>query len=173
MSPTVQPRIELRRLAPADMDDYARLFCDPEIGRLDETAVVRREDLPAIFDKLARLQAGSMDDEYAIVEAPGGPLLGVLSETLEDGLLFLGYHVLPEARGRGLASGALVAYVHSVDPAWRPLLRLAIDPTNQASRKVASRGGFQRIGLRERGALTEELYVLGAWPDGEVGGLLA
>jgi RimJ/RimL family protein N-acetyltransferase len=59
---------------------------------------------------------------------------------------FIGYWLLPEARGRGLATGAvrlLSAWV--AEELKIEVVRLATAPDNERSQRVAERSGFRRV----------------------------
>ncbi len=94
------------------------------------------------------------DDErersFAIVDAGTGGGLGAISRHGPFGHRFaFGYWLVPEARGRGMATRALrliVDWTLSTTAAIR--LELFTDVANDASGRVAVRAGFEREGIR-------------------------
>jgi ribosomal-protein-alanine N-acetyltransferase len=64
-----------------------------------------------------------------------------------DGDVEIGYGVIPEARGRGLASAAAVALVDwALEQPGVRRVRATIVPDNAASQVVARRAGLRRVG---------------------------
>jgi RimJ/RimL family protein N-acetyltransferase len=89
---------------------------------------------------------------FAIMTARGDEGLGSIElRLLEPGLGEVGYWVSPEARGRGVATGAL-----RLVAGWAfgeleiERLQLTTHPDNAASQRVAERVGFRREGILRR-----------------------
>jgi RimJ/RimL family protein N-acetyltransferase len=89
---------------------------------------------------------------FAIVEAGGGAPLGVVDLHLaprgDRGAASAGYWLLPQARGRGVATKALrlvAGWAFAQLGVERLFLTTA--PDNVASQRVAERAGFTREGL--------------------------
>jgi RimJ/RimL family protein N-acetyltransferase len=141
--------VTLRRLRSGDAPAYAAAFQDdPELGRLigteadpDEAQVRAR----ATADRRFELAITDADDAFA-----GMVLLHSLDERHRR--CEVGFWLVPSARGRGLASGAVRLVV-----AWAfeqlDLLRVEMTttPDNEAVFALAERLGFTREGvLRKR-----------------------
>jgi [ribosomal protein S5]-alanine N-acetyltransferase len=90
---------------------------------------------------------------FAICEAGDGTCVGHvwmnLSRT-DTGIGYVGYWLLPDRRGRGLATRA-VRLVSSwvVERLRLTHLRLLTEPGNERSQRVAERSGFRRVGILE------------------------
>ena len=97
----------------------------------------------------------------------GGVELSV--DSIEHRRVELSYYIVPDARGRGLATAAVLA---AVDVAFGPLgmhrAWAVCDPANDASRRVLERAGF-----RYEGRLRDDMLVDGSWRDSLVYGLVA
>ena len=85
----------------------------------------------------------------AIVEAETGELLGSIDVRLgEEGSI--GYWIAPGARGRGVATRALVLLSRwALAEGGVRRLELTTHPENGASQRVAEKAGFRRVGVRE------------------------
>jgi len=137
-------RLTYRRMTEADLDDMARLLGDPE--------VMAHYPRPRTRDEAAAWIRWNQDN-YArdgfglwILHDRDGRFVGDCGLTWQtvDGVedLELGYHLLPEHQGRGLATEAATA---CRDLAWtRGVRRLIaiIAPGNVASRRLAERIGL-------------------------------
>lgn len=105
--------------------------------------------VPAGF---ARTWLSRYDDEaraaFAIVE-DGRPVGLALAPTLDREQLTaeLGYIVLPEARGRGVAGEALAQLTEWALAQGMRRIELAIDVDNEPSKKVAARCGYALEGV--------------------------
>jgi RimJ/RimL family protein N-acetyltransferase len=66
---------------------------------------------------------------------------------------YVGYWLLPIARGRGLATSAVrLISAWALRELGLATLRLTTDPENERSQRVAERSGFRRIGLTAAGS---------------------
>jgi RimJ/RimL family protein N-acetyltransferase len=80
---------------------------------------------------------------------------------------YVGYWLLPIARGRGLATSAVrLISAWALRELGLATLRLTTDPDNERSQRVAERSGFRRIGLTPAGSSDgpgpgQVLYALG------------
>ncbi|WP_262286562.1 GNAT family N-acetyltransferase [Micromonospora sp. MA102] len=143
--------VTLRRLGPEDADPLYRLHTRPEVvaSRVPPVAPAREA-----IERRCRLAeshwlAGRSAD-LAIIDAATGAVAGGCALVYDEpatGQAMLGYSMLPEARGRGLATRAvrLVA-------AWAFEIGLArlwagTGPENLASQRVLAKAGFRREGL--------------------------
>jgi [ribosomal protein S5]-alanine N-acetyltransferase len=81
---------------------------------------------------------------------------------------FVGYWLLPAARGRGLATSAVrLLSTWAVRELGLANVRLTTDPDNERSQRVAERSGFRRVGLTTEAspdgpAAGQVLFELGA-----------
>ena len=135
--PLVGPGLVLREWQQRDLPDMVELFDDPDIGW--------RTPLPTPFtpaDAAARLLRAREPDRLMLAVTTDGrqPLGEVLLSA--DGEL--GYLLGRQHRGQGLASRALLLLrEHAHRTVGLPVLRLRIEPDNQASIAVARRAGFR------------------------------
>ncbi|QLQ39422.1 GNAT family N-acetyltransferase [Micromonospora robiginosa] len=163
----------LRRLGPADAAALYRLHTLPEVvaNRVpavppDRESIARRCRLAAGY-----WLAGDAAD-LAVLDAATGALVGGCALGYDEpatGQATLGYSLLPEARGRGLATRAvrlLAGWAFDVGVArvWA-----GTRAENVASQRVLERAGFRREGL-SRGRMPG---VAGARVDSVVFGRLA
>jgi RimJ/RimL family protein N-acetyltransferase len=93
----------------------------------------------------------SPDDRrpFAIADASTAELAGAIDmriSHLKTG--HVGYWVAPQARGRGVASDALVTLSRwAFESLGMGRMELATDPENVASQRVAEKAGFEREGI--------------------------
>jgi RimJ/RimL family protein N-acetyltransferase len=84
----------------------------------------------------------------AAVRGPGIGSIGLWLHEIESGRASVGYWLLAEARGRGLAAWALRAVVSfAFGELAIPRLHLFVEPQNAASVRTAEAAGFQREAL--------------------------
>ncbi|MDG4802763.1 GNAT family N-acetyltransferase [Micromonospora sp. WMMD980] len=143
--------VTLRRLAPADADALHRLHTLPEVvaNRVppvppDRESIARRCRLAAGY-----WLAGDAAD-LAIVDAATGALVGGCALGYDEptaGQATVGYSLLPEARGRGLATRAIRLLAGWAFDIGVARLWAGTRPENVASRRVLERAGFRREGL--------------------------
>jgi ribosomal-protein-alanine N-acetyltransferase len=101
---------------------------------------------------LNRSRAEEGSPTFSICEADDAcvGLVWLNRGTHDPGLGYVGYWLLPAARGRGLATRAVRLLAAS---AFGELaltgLRLLTEPANEPSQQVAERAGFHRVGLLE------------------------
>jgi RimJ/RimL family protein N-acetyltransferase len=132
--------IALRPLAEEDVPAIVDACRDPEIPR--------RTSVP---EGLTEAQAGEFvveaGDVYAIVDADTDELLGTVGFHTRHGRGDFGYWVRKEARGRGVATRALVLLTRwAARERGLGRLQLIVEPDNLASIRVAERAGFRREG---------------------------
>ncbi len=82
----------------------------------------------------------ALDDEGALVGRIGCHTRPV------GGRVEVGYYVLPDARGRGLATRMLASFLHWLREHGVETVVLTIAPDNLASLAIARRAGFVRVG---------------------------
>jgi RimJ/RimL family protein N-acetyltransferase len=144
--------IRLEPLAAEHVPLLRALVADPLMQRFTRVPVPAPPDFPERW--LAGYVAGRQDGTrigFAVVDARTGESLGVaFAPTIEPeaATAELGYAVLPEARGRGVATAALrllTEWALSELRAERLELRISVD--NGASKRVAERCGYVREGV--------------------------
>jgi [ribosomal protein S5]-alanine N-acetyltransferase len=136
--------IALRPFVEDDVPAIVAACQDPEIPRW--TSVPS----PYTDEDGRRFVAGIGNHRsFAVVDAKTDELLGSVGfDVEEDGRAEFGYWVVREARGRGVASRALLLLAHwAAREHTLARLQLIVDPANAASIRVAEKAGFQREGL--------------------------
>lgn len=139
-------RLEIRLAVEADRERFVQLFCDPLFmvfsgGALDEEAANRR------FDKMVLLGAELPFAKQPLVERATGRIIGYSGvdrfEFEGTQRLEFGYRLMPGARGNGYATEAGKAVLAKVAETFHGELLAIIDPTNEASKNVARKLGFE------------------------------
>jgi len=74
-------------------------------------------------------------------------------------------YVSPHARGRGIGSDLVSAFLRDVDAAGIWTVQSSIFPENGSSLTLHERAGFRRVGTRERIALMTYGPWAGRWRD--------
>jgi RimJ/RimL family protein N-acetyltransferase len=104
---------------------------------------------------------GDNDGRWMLVEERDGAAVGYVNHGRAAGRLWIGYSIVPAARGRGYASEAaqlLVDYLFLHEQAER--IQAETHPENLASRRVLEKAGF-----RLEGRLRSTVFSRGAWRD--------
>lgn len=132
--------IVLRPLGEEDVPALVEACRDPEIPR--------RTSVP---DGLTEAQARDFVvegvDVWAIVDADTDELLGTIGFKVRHARGDFGYWLKKEARGRGVATRALVLLTRwAARERGLGRLQLIVEPDNLASIRVAERAGFRREG---------------------------
>ncbi|MFF5207367.1 GNAT family N-acetyltransferase [Streptosporangium sp. NPDC000396] len=150
--------LHLRPWRLSDADVVARALRDPEIRRwAPPGAPAEPDEKEWIADRVEGWADGS-SPSFAIADATTGEVLGnIRVRTVADGVGEVGYWVLPEARGRGVAGHALGA-VGRWALACMELSRLDLRHAaeNAASCRVAQKGGFALTRLLREPSWDEE-----------------
>ena len=147
--PLADGAIVLRPWSMQDVPDAVRCCNEAQISRfISPLPIPYTEDDAIAFIGAAqqRLEEGSVT--LVIGDAADAALRGSIGlRTIAPGIAQTGYWVAPEARGRGLASKALVLLSRWA-LATLPLIRLQLftDVDNPASMRVAERAGFAQEG---------------------------
>jgi RimJ/RimL family protein N-acetyltransferase len=157
-------RIVLRgwTLTPRDITAVTSGAADPDIARFSSVGV-------ATTPKLAAAWIRSRDEEDRldwVISSPNAGLGRVSLAHIDpvDGVAELGYWLLPEDRGRGIAT-AVVGAVEQHAFSALGLARLVIrhEPENQRSCLLAQRRGYQEEGTQrgafERQGVRRDLHV--------------
>ena len=144
-------RVTLRPVEPADTDALFRLHSLPEVvaNRVPPVAPQR-----AALERRCRLAAsrwlaGEAAD-LTILDAATGAVVGGCALFYDEpatGQAMVGYSLLPEARGRGLAARTVRLVAGWAFGVGVARLWAGTRPDNVASQRVLERAGFQREGL--------------------------
>jgi len=143
-----------RRLEERDVAIVAPAFSDPGIGGENGMPPFGEEELYAVVrDLLPKLQERGVLLPYVIEDTENGSIVGGVTLRHLDpmrGVIEVGYWLLAEARGRGLATNAVRAVAREVFASglWR--LEAHVRIGNDASDRVLERAGFTREGTKRR-----------------------
>ncbi len=152
--------VVLRPWQPADARAVFAACQDPLIARFVPSVPQPYTEADARAFVEARRQDwdGDRERSFAITDGRSGELLGSIARH-GDGPLraTFGYWVVPEARGRGIATRAL-RLIADWTLATTEVVRLDLytDPDNDASGRVAEHAGFEREGIRRAWELDRE-----------------
>ncbi|SCG67260.1 GNAT family N-acetyltransferase [Micromonospora coxensis] len=143
--------VTLRRLAPDDVDPLYRLHTLPEVvaSRVRQTpptrAAIERRCAVAESEWLVGDSA-----DFALCDASTGEVAGgcaLVHDEPATGQGMVGYSLLPEARGRGLATRAVRLMAGWAFGIGFARLWAGTAPENVASQRVLERAGFRPEGL--------------------------
>ena len=144
--------MRLRLIADADLPAIVAACQDPEIPRWTRIPQpYGEEDARGWLEQEAALRSRGEQLGLLVVGADDDRLLGsvgVVHFDWTEERCELGYWVAREARGRGLASGAvtvLTAWIFKALPIDR--VQICAEPENTGSRRVAERAGFTFEGV--------------------------
>ena len=141
----------LRPWREGDVAAILAMSRDPDTIRFTNVPDPYDEDSVRIWLALqpARLRAGD-GAAFAVVELPSEEALGAIGVRVLHGrgIAEIGYHMAAEARGRGLATGAL-RLLSDWSFAALPVARLQLTThvDNPASQRVAEKAGYTREAL--------------------------
>ena len=150
----------LRTWRSSDLDAMTRLLTDPESLRWSPPVHARGPDW--IAERLAKAVQSADDDDptsfVIAIEHDPGPALGSIDFRRDlpippFSVVDVGYGLLPEARGRGVAARALrllSAWVLSADGMDLERVQLDHAVENVASCRTADHAGFTKEGVRPR-----------------------
>jgi [ribosomal protein S5]-alanine N-acetyltransferase len=121
----------------------AALHGDPEIDRW------RRIPSPYTEEHAREFITSTEEKAFGIFDREDGELLGGIgARVYDEGVVDIGYWVRAEARGRGVATRALVLVARfAVKELDAERVQLTTDPSNAASQRVAEKAGFRREGI--------------------------
>jgi RimJ/RimL family protein N-acetyltransferase len=133
-----------------DVDAILPAFTDPELRDAGNLPAFDRDGLLASIEDLPLLAAQGRLLALAAVDATSGEVIGggtLHHLDFERGIVEIGYFVLPEARGRGLAT--TIARVLAEHAFSLGVERVAayVNVGNTASERVVERAGFTREGV--------------------------
>lgn len=163
--PTLQTPVgTLRPLRQDDAAEIARACSDDSIGRWTQVPVPYR-----LEDAQDFIASKAGEDHVWAIDVDG--LVGVIgvrrtSATMPGPTTEVGYWVAPWARGRGIATHALIAVRDELDRAGYQRIEWEALAGNEASVRVAVKSGFvieghRRQGMIQRGRLVDAVY--GGW----------
>jgi RimJ/RimL family protein N-acetyltransferase len=153
-------RLHLRANQKNDADALARLWSDPEVTRF-AGGPRNYEHVRALVEGGA---ASAGEYRWTVVDRQTGEVFGecglihkVVESRPETELI---YYLFPNAWGRGIATeaaGAALAFAEKE----LGLVRLIalVDPSHEASRRVAIKLGFRSQGVIRRGNAARELFL--------------
>ncbi|MBQ1049237.1 GNAT family N-acetyltransferase [Micromonospora sp. C51] len=139
----------LRDVKPADLDAYVRMRCDPvmmsELGGpqpRERIAGQLRRDLETVRNDSAWIKM--------IVAGDSAQVAGTVTLYPHEGISEIGWMVLPEFQGRGLAGEAVrhVLDLARANGRWG-LIHAFPSTTNAASNAICRSAGFSLIGQEE------------------------
>jgi RimJ/RimL family protein N-acetyltransferase len=147
--------VRLREAQERDLPAIARGIADPDVVRwfgasADSADQVLRRNAERWADLSGPTFAICLPDEQCV------GLVWVNRAADRPGLGSVGYWLLPEARGRGLATRAVVLVAEwAFTDLGLERLRIVAESANAPSRRVAERAGFRRTGERTIGTLSD------------------
>lgn len=146
--------LQLRPFVESDADVLVQAYADPAIERWHRRTLTADEALEWVRGRAgARWQAETgaewaVTDSGVVVGRVGLPMLH-----LAEGVAEVGYWVLPEGRGRGVAGRALTAMTEWCFALGLHRVELGHSVLNEASCRVAVKNGFELEGTRRSALL--------------------
>ncbi len=142
--PLADAVVSLRPLAAVDIATVEAALDDPEICRWFDNRGVSASE---VVERAAARWHAAEGAEFAVLDA--GECVGSVWLTLGvDSRATVGYWLLPDARGKGLITHALVLVSRwAFDELGVKRIGLLADPRNLASVRLAERAGFHREGV--------------------------
>jgi RimJ/RimL family protein N-acetyltransferase len=152
--PLADEVVALRPWTEADVPEKLMVFADPTVQRFywDQAHPYTEADARAFFSEQEEARRLGVELNFAFVE-PGDrdSILGggcIYEVDLEKRRAAVGYWLVPEARGRGLATRAVWLMARwAFEELATVRLELTCAPDNEASQRVAERSGFAREGV--------------------------
>ena len=144
------PPLVLRPFEMADLDMVRQASDDPQITSITSVPRQYTVDSARAFVQRQHERASAGDGFSFVIAEEADPASGVGSiglwlHEIESGRASIGYWVVAEARGRGLAAHALRAVVQfAFGELAIPRLHLFVEPWNVASARTAEAAGFSR-----------------------------
>lgn len=154
--------ITVRPLESADWPDVHRVYAD---GIATGHATFETEPPTwGHFDagKRSDLRLVAEDDGRVIGWAAGSP---VSSRLVYEGVVEHSVYIDPAARGRGIGTTLMEAFIAEAEAAGVWTIQSSIFPENTASLSLHDKLGFRRVGQRERIALMTYGPLAGVWRD--------
>ncbi|KRF35608.1 GNAT family N-acetyltransferase [Terrabacter sp. Soil810] len=146
--------LHLRPFVEADADVLVRAYADPAIERWHRRTLTGDEALEWVRGRAWHRWQAETGAEWAVVD--GGVVVGRVGLPvlhLGEGVAEVGYWVLPEGRGRGVAGRALAALTDWLFVLGLHRIELMHSVLNQPSCRVAAKNGFGLEGTRRSALL--------------------
>jgi RimJ/RimL family protein N-acetyltransferase len=150
--PLTDGRISLRTLVATDEDAAFQACQDPEIQRWVPVPVpYLRENARDFVHNWKEGWTAAAHGALAIADVSSDRLLGAIGLSPIEHRLSVGYWVVPEERGRGIATDAVrLLAAWALRTLSYPRLELYHFIGNEASGRVAEKAGFRREGILRR-----------------------
>jgi RimJ/RimL family protein N-acetyltransferase len=147
--------LRLRPFRDGDVDLLVSAYADPAIQRWHRRSLSRDEALEWVRGRAQARWARETGAEWAVVEDSGRVVgrVGLPVLHLDEGLAEVGYWVLPEGRGRGVAGRALTAMTEWLFALGLHRVELMHSVHNEPSCRVAHKNGFELEGTRRSALL--------------------
>ena len=151
--------VYLRPFGVEDMEFLLRWNNDPEYsGEFEPLEPLSREELEDWLPKKKPAQL------WYIIETSAGEKVGqIVGRYQEDGLVQIGYRIIPSARGRGYCTEAAEALITHLFSSGIERVVAEANPNNKPSIRVLEKLGFREIEYKERA-----VEINGVWLDGVV-----
>lgn len=141
------PRLLLRALAEADLEDLAALMVNPDFMRFSLGAF-SREQTTDFLEKVRSRNREGLPSQFAVTFLQEDRLIGYcgfflqIVDSVEE--IEIAYRIDPAYWGRGLATEAAGAVRdHAFNDLKLPRVISLIHPDNHASRRVAEKNGMR------------------------------
>lgn len=155
--------LTLEKFGPEDFPDYFRLVGDAQVMAMITERALPEDEARADFENLLANNALHPDfGQFKVLDTQGRFLgLGKLALQATDSRhAELGYMLLPEHWGKGLAGRMAAQLIARVPPQTLDGLFAIIDPANIASRKVLINNGFSHQEFKDFDGLPGEVLAL-------------
>lgn len=147
--------MRLRDIEPGDVDAYVRMRCDPEMMAHLGGPLPRDRTVAAVPKDVAQVAAGTALVRMIVVDAPEpGTVAGTVNlwacEVDGEPAAEIGWMVLPEHQGRGLARWAVGSVLDEArrDERWR-VVHAFPGVDNAPSNAICRALGFILLGSRQ------------------------
>lgn len=157
--------IKLTKFTQTDFADYFRLVSDEQVMAMITERAIPREEATMDFEKLLKNNAIHPDFGcFKILSETDNAFIGLAKLTLaspDSTEAELGYMLLPEFWGKGIASKVakeLLAFAHTQTHLTR--LFAIIDPKNLPSRKILTNNGFVHQEYKDFDGIDGEILEL-------------
>lgn len=152
-------RLLLRQITPDDIKEVFELRSNPETMKFIPRPLVTNDEEALAHIKMIQDKIESNEGiNWAITLKPDNKLLGIIGHyriKWEHYRSEIGYMLLPEAHGKGIATEAIQLIVdYGFDKMKMHSLEGVIDPANSASARVLEKNGF----VKEAHYIENEFY---------------
>lgn len=154
-------RLELRPPVETDRARFVELFCDDEF-MVFSAGVLDGERANTRFDHMLDMAAEMPYAKQPIIERATAAIIGYTGvdrfEFEGRNEIEFGWRLVPSARGHGYATEAASEVMRVIEQSFVGTVFAMIDPTNEPSRRVAARLGFEFWKLAEVGGVLDEIH---------------